>query len=673
MKYFSKIKKALVHTLMAASLLLVGAGLSSCGDKEDSSQQNIPQLFGFDVGESITVDQYGLVLPKNVHVTGEDGTMYDVIVTVRDSNGNIVSTDEGNKFNAYDADGYTITYSIETWEFSTAKTVKVLVNKASDNLDFEIECDTLVSLGDTVTFDVVGSFTNPQYTVSVVNQKTGEACETDGSSFQPTAVGKHTLQVAVKSDEGNATQSKQVYVRKPLQEGEVEVFEEDWLTVREFSPKSVAMEGTWSAATTAETGIKDAEGNDGTYAVLETNAEYTHIYFNIRENRAYYRNLAMQGYTHVRFRIYVDSPAGLGKLFAWEHNSSNSWRTSLNSAPAGKWKEFYIPLAAGVAGDSDKTPGFIESYEYYQSTWILLLDNSTGPWNPNGRDTSSFKIYFDDVFAVRRTHETTISTSFNNDVYDFSSMLNRAWGTKTEDYTYSITKHTNYGTEQNQLVNNQVLTSNDVDLSALSGNNTAYGSYEIVYNVKNGDPTIPYQRVWINVLDPSFDVYGNSARGMLWKYQDPTAKVRANEDGTMVYTAAGSWSAGLQIAPAYELEYYKALQQEGYTALTFDLKLDVKFRDNVSDDVKATTFQILSFGYADSTVNYQSGETHTVRVSLARIITFYNELQNVSLDNSKETYPRYTLFDFRFDDKTYSPNNHEQVTFTISDFKMVKA
>jgi hypothetical protein len=251
-------------------------------------------------------------------------------------------------------------------------------------------------------------------------------------------------------------------------------------------------------------------------------------------------------------------------------------------------------------------------------------------------------------------------------------MLNRAWGTKTEDYTYSITKHTNYGTEQNQLVNNQVLTSNDVDLSALSGNNTAYGSYEVVYNVKNGDPTIPYQRVWINVLDPSFEVYGNSARGMLWKNQDPTAEVRANEDGTMVYTAAGSWSAGLQIAPAYELEYYKALQQEGYKALTFDLKLDVKFRDNVSDDVKATTFQILSFGYADSTVNYQSGETHTVRVSLARIIIFYNELQNVSLDDRDDTYPRYTLFDFRFN-KTYSPNNHEQVTFTISDFKMVKA
>ena len=129
MKYFSKIKKAIVSLLIAVSLVLFGIGLAACNG--NGSKNVVPELFGFDVGETITVEQYGLVLPKNVHVTDAEGTIYDVVVKVRDSKGNAISTDEGNKFNAYDADGYTITYSIETWEFSVTKTVQVVVPSRS--------------------------------------------------------------------------------------------------------------------------------------------------------------------------------------------------------------------------------------------------------------------------------------------------------------------------------------------------------------------------------------------------------------------------------------------------------------------------------------------------------------------------------------------------------------
>ena len=514
MKYFSKIKKAVVSVLLAMSLLLIGVGMAAC-DGDDPKQSNVPTLYGFEVEETINVGQYGLVLPENVHVTDAEGTMYDVVVTVRDSNGNIIPTDEGYKFNAKDAKGYTITYSIDTWDFSVSKTVRVVVKSATEDVDFEIDCDSLVSVGDTVTVGIDGNISNAQCSLSVVNKETGEACETDGLTFKTTEIGVYTLQVSVQADEGSATKEMELYARAPLQEGEVECFGDDWRTVREYTPKYVAEEGTWSTANTAETGIKDINGNDGTYAVLETDAEYTHIYFSIRENRAYYRDLAMKGYTHVRFRVYVDSPTGRGKLFNWEHDSSNSWRTSLGSAKHGEWKEFYIPLATGVAGTSDKKPGFIESYEYYQGTWILLLDNSTGSWNANGRDVDEegnplkFKVYFDDIFAVRRTYETTLNTTVDKDVYDLSSMLSRAWGTDVEDYTYSITKHTQYGTVQKQLVTNEVLSSNKVDFSALAGNDTAYGSYEISYYIKGGDATIPYRRIWLDVMDPSQKVYGH--------------------------------------------------------------------------------------------------------------------------------------------------------------------
>ena len=686
MTHFSKIKKIIVGALMSVSLVLVGVGLTACGDEETKNE--VPPLFGFDVGETITVEQYALVYPTNVHVTDAEGTMYDVVVSVCDSKGNQIATDEGNKFNAYDANGYTITYSIETWDFTISKTVKVKVNKMAEDLDFEIECNTLVAVGDTVSVGIVGNASNPKYTLSVVNKQTGNACvvsTTDGLTFQPTEIGVHTLQLTVQADEGTATKKMEVYVRAPLQEGEVEVFDEDWLTIREFSPRHVGMESTWTAATTAETGIKDADGNDGTFAVLETDADYTHIYFNARESRAYYRDLAMKGYTHVRFRVYVDSPTGRGKLFSWEHNSTNSWRTSLGSAPNGAWKEFYIPLMAGVAGTSDKKPGFVEAYDYYLSTWILLLDNSASNWNPNGKDVDKdgnplkFKIYFDDVVAVRKTYETSINTTVDKDAYNLSELLSRAWGTNIQDYTYSITKHTQYSTVKNTLVDEQTLTSSMVDLSNLMGNDSAYGSYEVSYFIKNANSQDPYQRVWIDVLDPNNKAYAHpdlhnfaAARGMIWRYKDASANVKANTDGTITYTTQGLWGAGLQIPPAYDVEYYKALQQEGYTALTFNVKLDVEYNQDATQSQKDSPYMVCTLAQGNNGVMYQNGETHTLSVSIDKIITYYNKLKNVALlPEDQDWFAEYVLFYVQYNNKEYS-YNHSKLTFTISALQMVK-
>ena len=250
--------------------------------------------------------------------------------------------------------------------------------------------------------------------------------------------------------------------------------------------------------------------------------------------------------------------------------------------------------------------------------------------------------------------------------------MERAWGTETEDYTYNITKYTEYGTNKKQLVSDATLTSNDVNLSELTGNDGAYGSYEISYFIKNTDTEIPYRKIWLNVFDSDLGQYGYAARGMIWRYQDATASVRANADGSLVYTTAGSWGAGLQIAPAYDLSYYKALQQNGYKSLTFDMKLDVKYCEGVSEAIKATTFKVTSFGGAE--IEYQSGETHTVTVSLANIITYYQELQNVALGTNPDTdwFGKYVLFYLTYNDQEYSPNNHENLTFTLGNLQMVK-
>jgi hypothetical protein len=291
----------------------------------------------------------------------------------------------------------------------------------------------------------------------------------------------------------------------------------------------------------------------------------------------------------------------------------------------------------------------------------------------------SFKIYFDDIFAVRKTYETSLNTTVNADAYDLSAMLNRAWGTKVEDYTYSITKHTEYGTKTVQLVNNQGLTSSMVDLSALASNNGAYGSYEITYAIKGANADIPYQRVWIDVMDPEQKMYAHpdlhnisSARGLIWRFQDATATFKANSDGTMTYTTAGSWGAGLQIAPAYEQSYYSALQSEGYQ-LTFDLKLDVAYNAGATEAEKASPYQICTLGQGQNGVTYKNGETHTITIGLDKIVNYYKKLQNVGLGDNPDTdwFAEYVLFYVQYDKDAYA-YNHSKLTFTISNFKMVK-
>lgn len=685
MKHLSKIRKILVGALLAVSVMMFTIGFSACGDNKGKA----PELIGFDVGDAITVDQYKLVSPKVVHVTDKDGKMYDVVVTVKDSKGNIVFTDEGNKFNANDANGYTVIYSIDTWTFSVSKEVKVNVNASEDKFDFEVKYDSLVAVGDTVTVNVSGSMTNPQYSLDVTNIATGNDVPTDGLTFTPTEIGVHTVRVAVNAAEGSASKEFNIYVRKALQEGEVESFGTDWATVREYDSRKFSIEGEWSVKTTEETGIKDADGNDGTFAMLETDREYTHIYFAVRESRAYYRDLAMKGYTHVRFRVYVDSAVNNAKLFNWEHNSTNAYRTSLGSAKSGVWTEYYIPLTAGVGSSSDKKPGFVDSYDYYKGTWILLIDNSDGDWNTNGRDKDNdgnpinFKVYFDDVVAVRNVYEISENTTLDNDVYNIDSMLNRAWGTQAGDYKYTITKYTNYDTVQKKLVDNQTLTAGKtVNLSALPGNNNeAYGSYEIVYKLTNSDSAEPYQRVWIDVLDDTQHLYANldthnftNSCGVIWRYADSSATVKANSNGTVTYTTRGLWGAGLQIRPSYSLQYYKDLQTAGYTALTFDLKMDVTFAAGVSETVKNTTFEICPMVETGHGISFKNGETHTVTVTIDKIIQYYNNLCGRGQGSNPNTdwYGKYALFFMNYNDKVYSNTNHESMTFTLSNLQMVK-
>ena len=102
--------------------------MASCGGKKTS----IPTLHGFDIVETMQVE-YGMEAHAQspLFVTDDEGLIYEVSVTVLDSTGTKIQTDEGETFYAKDINGYTIVYNITTFDFSIEKktTVDVIVSE----------------------------------------------------------------------------------------------------------------------------------------------------------------------------------------------------------------------------------------------------------------------------------------------------------------------------------------------------------------------------------------------------------------------------------------------------------------------------------------------------------------------------------------------------------------
>lgn len=98
--------------------------MGACKDEEP----NIPTLYGFDIVERIEIE-YGMEARAQspLFVTDDEGLIYEVNVTVLDSTGAKVQTDEGETFYAKDKNGYTIVYNITTFDFSVEKKTVVTV------------------------------------------------------------------------------------------------------------------------------------------------------------------------------------------------------------------------------------------------------------------------------------------------------------------------------------------------------------------------------------------------------------------------------------------------------------------------------------------------------------------------------------------------------------------
>lgn len=114
--------------LAAAFSCMICFFITSC----NSAQNSAPTLYGFDIAENVQVE-YGMEAKAQspLFVSDDEGLIYEVTVTVLDSTGAKVQTDEGETFYVKDKNGYTIVYKIATFEFTVEKktTVTVVVSE----------------------------------------------------------------------------------------------------------------------------------------------------------------------------------------------------------------------------------------------------------------------------------------------------------------------------------------------------------------------------------------------------------------------------------------------------------------------------------------------------------------------------------------------------------------
>ena len=399
-----KTKRILLLAAAISGFALTFAGGCTQGGANSSQNSSFDDRWtvieGYDVAESLTVDEKEMVSVSIPIVTDGAGNVLDVYYEVMTKDGGYVGT-SADKFFALDAQGYIIRYVVVGKDGATyEKTTEIVVDSAGV-LELSATYDIFVELGAESNIMPVCNMETPVFTYSVVNQATQTEIDvSEDGVFVCEELGWHTVTIEATSAEKTVSYDYEVYCRKPMQEGEVEVFDADWETVRLLQNY-----GTYDAkyTNTAESGVKDRFGLDSDFLMLKTSnfVEYANLYINPRGSEEYYRQLAAEGYTHVSFWIYSESTIPhdvMLQLFP----TKGLYTFDIGAVMPNKWVEMKVDL---VEDKAYYESCFSAAVDYFkkQETPILQFDNTNG-WNgPNGSYgyESDMIFYISDVYAVK--------------------------------------------------------------------------------------------------------------------------------------------------------------------------------------------------------------------------------------------------------------------------------
>lgn len=421
----NKKKSALGVLAIACISALSVATATACKDEPPVT------LNGFDVKENLEVAYGSTVDLEQPYVTDSTGEILDCWTLVTDDEGNYIHVTAG-QFRAEDLDGYTITYVVRASDNTTyqKKTTVKVTGVGNTDLVIEADFEQFVSIGETLSINATCSDENASLTYTVTHKESGEKVALTDNTFVLSNKGVHTVQIS--TEDGSASYSYTIFAQAPAQEGEVEVFDDAWEAKEAFiSGKRQA----WSVTTTAECGIYDPFGREASFATFTTKTPNAYgIYINIREEQAYYEQLAAEGYTHVSMWIYMVSEKSHISVHDRDANGG-FYRLDGPKLYPGEWTEFLVNLTEGQAAYKRS---FNSCYSLYQNEnhAYLQVDNSY-EWNPDGGgDTMTF--YLADIYAVKPVTITAVegldTEATVGETIDFSSYFEADC-----DLTYAIT------------------------------------------------------------------------------------------------------------------------------------------------------------------------------------------------------------------------------------------
>ncbi len=371
---------------------------------------------GFEVQESITVSYGESVEVEEPIVSDESGTVLDVWTEVTDSEGNFVEIIAG-RFKAEHTGGYTITYVVRASDnYSYQKTTTVTVTGGPQSeITLTADYDKIIDIGSTVTINPVCSKTDATYTYTVLN---GEqpVTVTDGS-FVASEGGIYSVTIEV---DGVEYSYEQVAI-KPMQKGEVEVFDEYW----QAKEKALGGSRQYDIVSSEESGIYDRFGREGTFATFTTSLQYPGFYIYPRGEKDYYQSLAEEGYTKVSYWIYMQSEKNISHITRVDRDPNGKYFMG-GSSPAllpNTWVEVSINLVDSYA---DYNRSFVSCYDFYREGTMkyMLVDN--GVDNSAGMgDTMTF--YIADIYATKKSapvvKEEITTTYKTGETLDFASVI----------------------------------------------------------------------------------------------------------------------------------------------------------------------------------------------------------------------------------------------------------
>ena len=352
------------------------------------------ELYGFSPKAELSVEKGDYVQAEKMHIFDSEDNYYDAKFKVVDSENKQVET-SGNGFFAVDLGEYKIVYTVISVKDVYTKETVVKVSTAGTNYTIDVYVPETLRAHEPCEI-IIGNNDKERYEFTITATCNGVETIVENQTFTPTTSGVYTVEVKAQSLEETVIQTYTVNVLPALLEGAVEMFYDNWSNKR----------GAWKITTTAETGIKNRFGDEADYVSATTNEQWLKFYVTPNNEKAYYEELAEQGYEYVSVWVYLDSTL---PHVVQQFNGYSNYYAKANKVMPKTWTEIKITLQDDPKYDFNGS--FLNGFNYFVSGTqnLLTIDNSDQYNEANGgreKDDQGnyipYTIYIDDIYAVKK-------------------------------------------------------------------------------------------------------------------------------------------------------------------------------------------------------------------------------------------------------------------------------